>query len=331
MKAITVFMIFFVYSFAHAQFIETSFNAPCGNISGLAYAVYSGHVMVLDSLMNRVYLIDDWTGTVFSIIDLPVYSSPPVGLASMDSLIYFSESGTALVHAVDFAGNPVAVYDFSDSGPVSISGLGAHENDSYGYLYIMDKSDRSVYRQHIPIGSYPIEKLFTIEEGLEVRDIGCDSPEGIPIACSEVVDPVRLYYSGSSYWQINSEECTDVYGVEHAMGIDRLFFNCGVSGKIYRYCPNMGGTEDTQSSSVNSLLVEVCSNPVSREESVQVSVCSPNSGTLSVYAIDGRVLERRIFSRGNSNLNISLPFTGIFYLVADNDKATSYTRIICID
>ncbi|MCK5035719.1 MAG: T9SS type A sorting domain-containing protein [Candidatus Sabulitectum sp.] len=331
MKAITVFMIIFVYSFAHAQFVETSFNAPCGNISGLAYAVYSGHVMVLDSLANRVYLIDDWTGTVFSIIDLPVCSSPPVGLASMDSLIYFSESGTALVHAVNFAGNPVAVYDFSDSGPVSISGLGAYEYGSYGYLYIMDKSDRSVYRQHIPIGSYPTEKLFTIEEDLEVRDIGCDLFAGVPIACSEVVDPVRLYYSGSSYCQVNSEECTDVYGVASVMGINRIFFNCGVSGKIYRYCPDMGGTEDTQNSSVSSLSVGVCPNPVSRRESVQVSVCSPSSGTLSIYSIDGRILERRVFSRGNSNLNISLPFTGIFYLVADNDKSTSYARIICIN
>lgn len=331
MKAITVLAIFFVYSFAHAQFIETSFNAPCGNISGLAHAAYSGHVMVLDSLANCVYLIDDWTGTVFSMIDLPVYSSPPIGLASMDSLIYFSESGTALVHAVDFAGNPVTTYDFSDSGPVSISGLGAYEHSSYGYLFIMDKSDRSIYRQHIPIGSYPTEKLFTIEEDLEVRDIGCDLLTGIPIACSEVVDPVRLYYSGSSYCQVNSEECTDVYGVAAAMEINRLFFNCGMSGKIYRYCPDMGGTEDTYSSSVNSLLVEVCSNPVSRGESVLVSVSSPDSGALSVYAIDGRVLERRVFSRGNSNLNISLPFTGIFYLVANNDKATSYTRIICIN
>lgn len=130
------------------QYIEFSFPSPSPYITGLAF---NGDLFALDSLSGVLYKMNPFNGTVLDTISIPETTNPPVGLTSWGDTLWFAESGTGIIHKIDVQGNELAVYDLSDSGPQSITGLAHFFWDED--MYVMDASSTTLYVLDTPIGS----------------------------------------------------------------------------------------------------------------------------------------------------------------------------------
>ena len=105
-------------SFAYSHSILTTFDVPSGYITGLA----TDDVLVwaIDSVTCSVYGFDGWAGTMEE--SFPVIGTDsPVGLTYVDSVLYFAESGTAIMHAMNRSGGYIGNWDLSGLGVQSIN------------------------------------------------------------------------------------------------------------------------------------------------------------------------------------------------------------------
>ncbi len=290
MRYLLNFLILLSFS-ANAQFIEVSFPAPSENISGLAFA---GHVWALDSLDCVIYGVNGWTGELFETVILPPLPNPPVGLGMVPSTacdtFWLAESGAAIVHSIDSDGNLLGTWDFSDSGIQCISGLEIGPALSFGYLMILDSSDRSIYTVKRPFGSEPVEYQFTISDDIEVHGIGWDE-EKIPVACNDEVSPVHFYYDATSYESLGDGDYASAVGVA-SVDCSRIYFSDPDMGMIHRYCVNMGGVEEESYGISNPVGFGVYPNPVRAGADAYLSLHLASEGCIAVqlYDVRGRII-----------------------------------------
>lgn len=269
---------------AFGQYIEFSFPSPSPYISGLAC---SNDLFALDSLSRVLYRMNEFNGTVLDTISIPETPNPPVGLTSCVDTLWFAESGTGIVHKIDVEGNELAVYDFSDSGPKSITGL------SYDYwsekMYIMDASSTTLYVVDTPIGSSPVEVFLAIEGCPEVHGITAPIDYYIvAVACEDSVSPVRLYYSPTDYEPLYSGECSSAVGVA-SWDWCRFYFSDPVMGLIHRYCCNMGGI--TPSIGTDGITLTPLANPSYGTLAFSLNLAEGVSPALVLMDLSGRLIE----------------------------------------
>ena len=158
MKLLVFIFLLFTASYSLSQFIEVSFPAPSDNITGLAYGAL---VWAIDSVDCCIYGLDMWTGALEDTVLLPELDNPAVGLGVSPEGFWFAESGTAIIHSIDFEGSLVSTMDFSDSGIQSISGVDYFQwYPSYPYLYFIDSYDRSLYTVSLALGPQSLFKNF---------------------------------------------------------------------------------------------------------------------------------------------------------------------------
>jgi hypothetical protein len=311
-----------------AQFIEVSFPAPGLNISGLAF---DGGVWALDSLDCVIYRVHYWTGAPIDTVELPPLPNPAVGLAVYSNTLLFAESGTALIHAIDFDGNLIGSWDFSDSGIQSISGLDnlPYSND----LYLLDSSDRSIYYLEGPIGTQPPEYLFAIADTIEVHDIGAWMMEGVPVACDDEISPVRFYTSPSSYQTLGYGTYESAVGVT-SIGIGRIYFSDPELGMIHRYCVNMGGNESGSSASVEPVILSIYPNPVLTSTTLVVYLASGCSTTIRLFDVSGRVVWSKslgLQAPGYHDISIEISDPGIYFCRMTSGDISATQRFVVIE
>lgn len=311
-----------------AQFIEVSFPAPSGNISGLAF---NGYVWALDSLDCMIYCVDSWTGAPIATVELPSLPNPAVGLAICSDTLWFAESGTALVHAIDFDGNLLGSWDLSDSGVQTISGL---DNSLSGNsLYILDSSDRSVYFTIRPIGTHPLDYQFTIADTMEVHDIGAWMMEGVPVACDDEISPVRFYTSASSYGMLGYGTYESAIGVT-SIGGGRIYFSDPEMGMIHRYCVHMGGNESGSSASIEPVILSIYPNPVLTSATLIVNLVSGCSTTIQLFDVNGRVVWSKgpeLRAPGCYEVSIEISDSGVYFCRLTSGNFTATQRFVVIE
>ena len=307
------------------QYIEATFPAPCGNITGLT-CHWSG-VLVIDGTELNLYRIDHATGEVYSTVSLPGFVNYPVGLGVMDSTVYFAESGTALVYSMKLDGTYLETWNFADSGLVSITGIDFMGDDD---LFLIDESDRSVYRLEIPMGIQPMYKMFTISDDIEVYDIGWDV-EGVPVACNDPVSPVRFYWDDDDYTPLG----TGTYMSASGVGVSwdgRIYFSDPMMNAIHRYCPNMGGTGGEEEARTEGLGLRIADNPVASGLASIIITCeNPTILGFSVFNLLGRMVldipEQR-YERGINTVSIQSILPGIYICLLNGGDFQESIRFI---
>ncbi|MCK5785295.1 MAG: hypothetical protein KAH54_01910 [Candidatus Sabulitectum sp.] len=298
---------------ANAQFIEVSFPAPSDNISGLGY---NGMVWALDSLDCAVYGVDWWTGVPYDTVPLPPLDNPAVGLGVSPDGFWFAESGTAVIHSIDFDGNLLSTFDLSDSGVQSVSGVDYfHWSPSFPYLWLIDAADRSVYQISLFIGPQSLVKLFTIEDEIEVHDIGWEY-YSLPVACNDGESPVRFYYDGGSLYEtLGYGEYQSAVGVASTLD-DRIYFSDPEMGLIHRYCLNMGEVEDGSYQAVSTIVMNPFSNPVHNSVSAEIVLAEPAHISFQVIDIAGRVaaeIPESDYCRGTHSVPLGEFYQGVYF------------------
>ncbi len=303
-----------------AQFIEWSFPAPSENISGLA------GLYVLDSLDCLIYVVEDVTGAVLDTIELPPLSNPAVGLAANTDSLWFAESGTAIIHAIDYDGNLLGSWDFSDTGIQTISGIGILSQSMTDYMYLLDSSDRSVYVLEMPIGSQPIQCLFTISHSIEVYDLCAEVEFGIPIACNDEVSPVRIYNSASHYEPLGYGTYASAVGVGTCDGGSRFWFNDPEMGLIHRYCVNMGGIGSESSNPIAPLTFDILPNPALMSATLSYHLVAGGLTSVQLYDVVGRVIWSDFMGYrppGYHNIILELPGPGVYFVRMTSGDVTA--------
>lgn len=295
------------------QYIEFSFPSPSPHISGLTF---NGDLFALDSLTGVLYKMNGFNGTVLDTISIPETPNPPVGLASYGDTLWFAESGTGIIYKIDVHGNELAVYDLSDSGPQSITGLARYLWDED--MYIMDASSTTLYILETPIGSSPVTVVLAIEDCPEVHDISGPLDEfTVAVACEDSISPVRLYYSPTSYMPLDFGEYASAVGVASWDGC-RFYFSDPEMGMIHRYCVNMGGITPDPSSFTGSTLIPV-SNPSPYALEFRLDLREDISLALRLVNLSGRLIEEipeENFSAGIHHVRFEYLSPGVYFCVA---------------
>lgn len=247
MKAFTV--ILFCISFAYSHTILTTFDVPYGYITGLA--TDNNLVWAIDSITCSVYGFDGWTGTMkesFSVVG----TGSPVGLAYVDSLLYYAESGTAILHAMNTNGDYIGSWDLSGLGVQSITGLGwDHADDrSDTGLRIGDIGSHIIWKAH-PIGSFTeADTLIVLPDTLVFHDIcgGLYYESGCWIACESSNPSFRMQYWTESGWCMTAMyDFPSTCGVAQYMPYyeDHIWVSVPSELQVYLDWYGMGVEDDT--------------------------------------------------------------------------------------
>ena len=296
------------------QYIEFSFHSPSPYISGLTF---NGDLFALDSLSGILYRMNQYNGTVLDTISIPETPNSPVGLTSYGDTLWFAESGTGIVHKIDVQGNELAVYDLSDSGPQSITGLarGLWDDD----MYIMDGSSTTIYVVQTPIGSYPLEVFLAIEDCPEVHDIsGPIEYDQIAVACEDSISPVRIYYGPTSFMPLEYGEYERAVGVASRDGC-RFYVSDPEIEMIHRYCVNMGGITPSDPASFAGFALTPVSNPSLCALEFRLDLRMDIIMTLRLLDLSGRLIEEipeENFSAGIHHVRFEDLSPGIYFCVA---------------
>jgi hypothetical protein len=103
------------------------------------------HPHVLDPQAAEILGLYFEFGTVE--IVLPCGVANPTRLACADSVLYFAESGTAILHALSVQGEPLGQFDLSSLGIGEITGIGSEnaspDND---FLWIADSTQKVCFK-----------------------------------------------------------------------------------------------------------------------------------------------------------------------------------------
>lgn len=322
MKRVLILTILVTFS-VFAQFVEWSIPAPSDYITGLANSNMSYRIYAVDSVDNVVYWLDSWDGDILGTTVLPYFPNPPVGLACKDDTLWFAESGTAIVHAVSLSGIFLGTTDFSDSGPENITGIGFYV-EYPDELLLADAVQNIIYSVYFEDNMVVIVDTFLVlGECPEVHDLGGFGGLGIPVACEDIISPVRIYEDDSLYTPLYYGDFISATGVARVM-CNRFYFSDPVMGLIHRYCTDMGAVEEEVVCSSSSL--ELIPNPFANTVKIMFDVPSTGCVTLRLLDISGRLIETLFDEEIEPGLRtITLSATDLpsgFYFITLNHNET---------
>ncbi len=290
MKALIV--ILFIISFAYSHSILTTFDVPYGYITGLATDDHL--VWAIDSITCSIYGFDGWAGTMEK--SFPVIGTDsPVGLAYIDSLLYFAESGTAIMYAMDTNGGYIDSWDLSSLGVQSITGLGwEHADDRYDTGILIGDIGSHIIWKVYPFGSFTqADTLIVLPDTLVFHDISGGAYfayGGCWIAC-ESSNP----YDRMQYWTESGFSNTAWYGFPSTCGVaqympyywDHIWVSVPSELKVYLDWYGMGVEDDTTAMIDTGL--QCSENPFSNCVVITLAD-SPDNATIRIMDITGRTI-----------------------------------------
>ena len=174
------------------------FPAPGDNVVGLGSSI--GRVWAIDSGTLNIYELDDDDGEILN--QFPVVgTTTPTGLSCGEGVLYYADEGTAVLHAMFDDGSYIGSYDFSDSGILSIRGLGFN-NEYPKRLLIADDITNLAYAAYPPLIFDTVEIIADLADAPEVfYDAAVSLGYGaIYLACG------NLYYNVQAY-DLNGLSC----------------------------------------------------------------------------------------------------------------------------
>ena len=247
MKVLIAILFCICFSYSHASL--TSFDVPYGYITGLA--TDDNLVWAIDSITCSIYGFDGWTGTMeesFSVVG----TGSPVGLAYVDGLLYYAESGTAILHAMDTDGSYIGSWDLSGLEIQSITGLGwEHADDrSDTGLLIGDIGSHIIWKVY-PIGSFTeADTLIVLPDTLVFHDISGGAyfaPGGCWLACESSYPYFRVQYWTEWGFMDGLGGFSSTCGVAQYMPYywDHIWVSVPSELKVYLEWYGMGVEDDT--------------------------------------------------------------------------------------
>ena len=148
-------------------------------------------------------------------------------------------------------------------------------------------------------------------------------------------------YGTSGYFLWGQEDCP--MAVQESLGLFwdwqslSVFWSyLGTDGKYYiseLAIPIFGGIDDSTVSPDNTGILSIASNPVAGSASISVYLQSPESVSLGVYDVSGRLQEdlfQGMMETGTSNWNVTLP-SGIYTAVLKSENDTETLRFAVTD
>ena len=294
MKILTV--ILFCISFAYSHSILTTFDVPYGYITGLA--TDEELVWAIDSITCSIYGFDGWAGTMEE--SFPVIGTgSPVGLAYVDSLLYYAESGTAILHAMNTNGGYISSWDLSGLDIQNITGLGwehADDRNDTGLL-IGDIGSHIIWKAY-PIGSFTdADTLIVLPDTLDFHDIsgGFYGEGGCWIAC-ESSNP----YYRMQYWTEWGFITTAYYDFPSTCGVaqympyfwDHIWVSVPSELKVYLDWYGMGVEDD--SNALTDIGLQCSENPFSHCVSITLEGLSEGA-CIRILDVTGRTILESAF------------------------------------
>jgi hypothetical protein len=303
------------------QDIVYCFPAPGDNVVGLGSSI--GRVWAIDATTLQIYELDQ-SGSILN--QYPVVGTTiPTGLAWGDSVLYYADGGTAIVHAMSDGGSYLGSFDFSDSGIISIRGLGF--NNDYIYpnnLLIADDSLEVAYAAYPPLAFDTLEIIADLADAPDnFYDAAISTGYGaIYLACGNHDYNVQTFdlYGLSNLW--------DMYEIGMIVGIadyidlptdEFLWLSDPVADSIYLVYYGLGIEES--SGSFSDLKLETSPNPFFNSVTVSVQGLNESTFNLQIFDLSGRLItelepffdngEAVYFWNGRSASGVELP-DGIF-------------------
>lgn len=335
--ALLSFSLLFTTGVIFGQDIVHSFPAPGDNIVGLGSSI--GRVWAIDDSTLQIYELDH-NGSILN--QYPVVgTTAPAGLAWGDSVLYYADEGTAIVHAMSDDGTYLTLFDFSDSGMLSIRGLGF--NNDYYYpeaLLIADDSIKLAYSAYPPLAFDTVEVIADLTDAPEVfYDAAISTGYGaIYLACGNLNYNVQAFnMSGfSNYW-----ECYDigmVVGIADYIDLQTdefLWLSDPESDLIYLIYYGLAIEES--SGSFSDLKLEISPNPFFDLVTVSVQGLDESTSNLLIFDLSGRLIielepffnnGEAVYSwNGRSDSGVELP-DGIYTAKLSSGDISSGVRLL---
>lgn len=264
------------------------FPAPGDNVIGLGSSI--GRVWAIDAGTLQIYELDH-SGSILN--QYPVVgTNTPTGLAWGDSVLYYADAGTAIVHAMSDGGSYLGSFDFSDTGIVSIRGLGFN-SEYYPALLIADDSIKVAYAAYPPLAFDTLEIIADLSAAPEdFYDAAISTGYGaIYLACGNLNSNVQAFNMSGLSWTWECYEIGTIVGI--ADYIDHptdefLWLSDPEADLIYLIYYGLGIEES--SGSFSDLRLEISPNPFSNSVTVSVPGLIDTSSDLQIFDLSGRLV-----------------------------------------
>ncbi len=157
---------------------ESAFSLPDGYVTGIG----TGEDMVwaVDSVTMLIYGFE--SEYPYDLVEsLPVEgATDPVGLAWCDSVLYYAQSGTAILHGMQTNGSYIGSWDFSGYGIQEISGVGWNHDDLYTTpcFLIADPVSCTIWNIWPPGEFTEVTSIIQLPSSEEIGEIGCGGEFG---------------------------------------------------------------------------------------------------------------------------------------------------------
>ncbi len=277
------------------QDIVYSFPAPGDNVVGLGSSNGSS-VWAIDDSTLQIYELDH-SGSILS--QYPVVgTTTPTGLAWGDSVLYYADEGTAIVHAISDDGTYLTSFDFSDSGIVSIRGLGFNNSvDPYlqEALLVTDDVVDAAYAVYPPLVFDQMEMIADLSQApFPFYDAAISIDYGsIWMACGDITDHVRAYdLNGyTAYFDWHYADINNVIGIaDYWIGTTDEFLWLSDQDNDLISLVYFGVGIEESSGSVSDLKFEAFPNPFSSTVTLSASGFLSNPITLQIFDLSGRLI-----------------------------------------
>lgn len=270
------------------QGIVHSFPAPGDNVIGLGSSI--GRVWAIDSGTLQIYELDQ-SGSILN--QYPVVgTTTPTGLAWGDSVLYYADEGAAIVHAMSDNGSYLGSFDFSDSGIVSIRGLGFN-SEYYPELLIADDSLDVAYAAYPPLAFDTLEIIADLTDAPEdFYDAAISTGYGaIYLACGNLNSNVQAFDLYGLSWLWEMCEIGMVVGIADYIDLQTdefLWLSDPEADLIYLVYYGMGIEES--SGPVSDLKPEAFPNPFFGIVTVSFQGLTESSSYLQIFDLSGRLI-----------------------------------------
>lgn len=293
MRIVFISSFFLLFSAMNASGdIVYCFSAPGDNVIGLGSSI--SRVWAIDDGTLQIYELD-YNGSILN--QFPVMgTATPTGLAWGDSVLYYADGGTAILHTMSDDGSYLGSYDFSDSGISSIRGLGYNNNiDPYlpEALLITDDIADAAFAAYPPLLFDQVELIADLSEAPDIfYDAAISLGYGsIWIACGDLYYNVQAFNLGGFSYDWHFYDINNVVGIADFLEMptdEFLWLSDPDTDLISLVYYGMGVEEE--SGSFSYFRLEAVPNPFSSTVTVSVPGLTYGSPNLHIYDLTGRMV-----------------------------------------
>ena len=287
----SLFLLFSAVS-ASGDLVVECFSAPGDNVIGLGSSI--GRVWAIDDGTLQIYELD-YNGSILNQFPI-IGTATPTGLAWGDSVLYYADGGTAILHAMSDDGSYIGSFDLSDSGIISITGLGFNNNiDPYlpEALLITDDVADAAFAAYPPLVFDQVELIADLSEAPDIfYDAALSLYYGsIWIACGDLYYNVQAFNLGGFSCNWHFYDINNVVGIADYLDMPTDEFlwlsdpDTDLISLVY-----YGMSIEESSGSFSDLRLKASPNPFFNLVTVSVQDLIDTSSYLQIFDLSGRLV-----------------------------------------